>query len=137
MIEFNGTDLIIEKTVDNATFRRALASSLELPEDRVVVIDDVGQYPEPSAADVVCVTSAVSGQFSKLVSIQAETCRLPHDTALDLMRQLCELLDTRLLVPDQGLNPFCMWLLAPGEAPRQVGMDPVAMDEDRYVLRTA
>jgi hypothetical protein len=137
MIEFDGTDLIIVKMVDNATLRRALASSLAIPEDRIAVIDDVAQYPESSVADVVCVTSPVSGQFSKLVSIQTKTCRLPHDSSLDLMRQICEPLDTRCLVPDEGLNPYCMWLFVPGEAPRQVGLDPVAMDEDRYVLRTA
>jgi hypothetical protein len=137
MIEFDGTDVILEKPVDDAAFRHALASSLEIPEDRIVVIDDVGQYPEPSVADVVCLTSTVSGEFSRLVSIQAKTCSLPQHTLLDFMRKFCELLDTRCLVPDQGPNPYCMWLLVPGEAPRQVGLDPVALDENRYVLRAA
>jgi len=61
MIEFDGIDLIIEKPVDKTNLRRALAASLGVPEERISVIDHVGQYPDSSAADIVCVESPGPG----------------------------------------------------------------------------
>lgn len=134
MIEFSGADLVLEKNVDDASLRRALASCLNVPEDRVAVIDDVGQYPEPSLADVVGVTSRVSGEFSRLVSIQSKTLELPYDRLLAPLQRLCEVLGTRCLAPDDGSDPYVMWLLAPGDHPKLVGVDPVSLDENRYVV---
>jgi hypothetical protein len=94
----------------------------------------MSKYPESAAADVVCVISSVEGEFTQLLSVQTGRLLLPCDTLLALIQNLCELLGTRCLAPDEDADPYCMWLVSPGTAPRRIEIDPIAFDEDRYVI---
>ena len=135
MIEFNGIDIIVQYRPPHVSVRRALAAALWVSEERVVVIDDVSDYPEAGAADIVCVSSPVEGEFAGLLSIQVERLVVPCDTHEQLVRRLCDALDTQCLVPDnERENPYLMWWISPGFAPRKIGIDPVAFDEGRYVV---
>ena len=134
MIEFSGIDIILERQINDTSIRQALAASLGVPENRVIVIDDMSKYPESAAADVVCVTSSVEGEFIQLLSVQAGRLLLPYDEPLALIQSLCELLGTRCLAPDDDADPYCMWLISPGTARGRIQIDPIAFDDDRYVI---
>ena len=137
MIQFTGVDVILEDDLSDPVVGRAVASFLGVDAVRVAVIDHGDEYPDHASADVVCVTAGVAGELSRLVSIQTAPIALPDQTSLDARQRLCELLRTRCLIPDEGPDPYCMWLLAPGMPPRQVGVDPDALEEGRYVLGPA
>ena len=135
MIEFHGVDLVIQDRVDDERVRRVVAMALGVAANRVVVIDDVGDYPESDAADVVCVSSAVGGEFSRLLSLQARGLALPYDAPLQLLQRICDLLGTLCLSPDEhDASPYAMWSLRPGAAPAKVTLDPAAQDHGRYVI---
>jgi hypothetical protein len=40
----------------------------------------------------------------------------------------------RLLAPDDGVNPYLMWLLVPGAPRRKVSLDVTAFDEGGYEI---
>jgi hypothetical protein len=83
----------------------------------------------------VCVSSPVDGEFSQLLSLQAKRRVLPYDEQWQVVQRICDLLDTQCLCPDdQDMNPYTMRLLGPGAAPAKVSLDPVALDEGRYVI---
>lgn len=135
MIEFNGIDIILQHRLDDDRVRRALAAVLRAPEGRVALIEDVSHYPEAGDADVVCVSSSVEGEFAQLLSIQVDRLTLPYDMHAQLRQALCETLGTQYLTPDDDdVNPYFMWLVSPGTMPGKVGLDPVALDEGRYVI---
>jgi len=135
MIEFNGIDIIVQHRPPDVSVRRALSAALVVSEERVVVIDDVSDYPEAGAADIVCVSSPLEGEFTGLLSIQVERLVVPCDTHEQLMRRLCDVLGTQCLVPDdEQENPYLMWSISPGAAPRKIGLDPVAFDDGRYII---
>jgi hypothetical protein len=138
MIEFHGVDLVIQDRVDDDHVRRAVAMALGVPANRIALIDDVGDYPGPDAADVVCVSSAVGGEFSRLLSLQVERLALPYDAPLQLLQRICDLLGTPCLSPDeQDASPYSMWSLRPGAPPGKVSLDAAAQDDGRYVVRDA
>jgi len=132
MIEFKGIDLVFQRLTDHASLRRALAGSIQVPEDRVSVIDDPSQYPDRAAADVVGVATPLEGNYSTMVSIQNEPMVLPYDSPLSLVQRICELLDTQCLAPDEGVDPYVMWLVTPRTTAQRVQLDPVALDEGHY-----
>lgn len=135
MMEFNGIDIVVRYRPSDVSVRRALAAALAVSEGRVVVLDDVIHYPEVGAADIVCVSSPLEGEFTGLLSIQAERLVVPCETHEQLMRRLCDVLGTQCLVPDdEQKNPYLMWSFSPGAAPRKIGLDPVAFDDGRYVI---
>ena len=134
MIEFNGIDIILERQIKDASIRHALAASLRVPENRVIVIDDMSKYPEPAAADVVCVISSVEGEFTQLLSVQTGRLLLPYDEPLALIQSLCELLGTRCLATDDDADPYYMWLISPGATSGRIELDPIAFDGDRYII---
>jgi hypothetical protein len=135
MIEFNGMDMIVQHRPPDVSVRRALAAALAVSEQRVVVIDDVSDYPETGSADVVCVSSPLEGEFTGLLSIQAERLVVPCETHEQLMQRLCNVLGTQCLVPDDEQDsPYLMWSISPGATPRKIGLDPVAFDDGRYVI---
>jgi hypothetical protein len=134
MIEFKGIDLVFQRLTDRASLRRALAASMQFPEDRVSVIDDMSEYPDRAAADVVCITTPLEGDYSTMVSIQNEPIVLPYDSHLSLAQHICELLDTQCLAADEGADPYLMWLLSPRAAAQRVALDTVALDDGRYEI---
>jgi hypothetical protein len=134
MIEFKGIDLVFQRLTDHASLRRALVASLQVAEDRVSVVDDMSEYPDRATTDVVGVTTPLEGDYSTMVSIQNEPIALPYDSSLSLVQHVCELLDTQCLAPDEGANPYLMWLVSPKAAARRVALDPVALDEGRYEI---
>jgi hypothetical protein len=134
MIEFKGIDLVFQRLTDHASLRRALAVSIQVPEDRVSVIADISEYPDRATADVVGVTTPLEGNYSTMASIQNEPISLPYDSSLSLVQHICELLDTQCLAPYEGANPYLMWLVSPKAAAQRVALDPVALDEGRYEI---
>jgi hypothetical protein len=134
MIEFNGIDILVRHRPDDASVLRALAAALGVPEGRVALIDDVSEYPKPDAADVVCVSSSLEGDFTGLLSIQVEHLTLPYDTREQLVQRLCELLDAQCLIPEEEENPYIMWLVSPEAASCKIALDPIAFDEGQYVI---
>jgi hypothetical protein len=67
-----------------------------------------------------------------MLSIQTGERELAYESVEALEQRLCEALDSRCLVPDEGDNPYVMWLVSPREARRRVELDPVEYDEERY-----
>ena len=134
MIEFSGIDVVAQRQMSDVHVRRALAAALGVPEQRAALIDDMIDYPDPGAADVVCVSSPVGGEFASLLSIQTGRLELPYGTHMELVQRLCDLLQTQCLVPHADVDPYVMWLIAPGASPRKVALDPTALDEGRYLI---
>jgi hypothetical protein len=135
MIEFHGMDIIVQHRMDAAQVRRALAEVLHVPEERVALIDDMDQYPNVADAHVVCMSSRVEGEFAYLLSIQVNRVTLPYETRAQLMQLLSERLGAEYITPDEeDVDPYVMWHVTPGGMPGRVGLDPVAFDEDRYVI---
>lgn len=135
MIKFSGMDIIVQHRMNEHHMCQALAAALHVSEGRVALIDDLCHYPKAGEADVVCVCSSVEGEFTYLLSIQINRVTLPYDTNVQLMQRLCEALRMQYLAPDDDdVDPYMMWLISPGAVPRKVGLDPVAFDEDRYVI---
>jgi hypothetical protein len=135
MIEFNGIDIIIQHQVDEGRVRRALAAALHVPEGHVALINDISHYPKAGDAEIVCVSSQVEGEFANLLSIQVDRTPLPYDTHAQLMQALCERLGVQYITPDDDdVDPYVMWFVSPGAVPRRVGLDPIALDEGRYVI---
>lgn len=80
-------------------------------------------------------SSPLEGEFDGLLSIQVERLVVPCDTHEQLMRRLCNALGTQCLVPDdEQENPYLMWLISPGAAPRKIGLDSIAFDVGRYII---
>ncbi len=134
LIEFRGVDIVVERQVDDVRVRLALAQSLLVSEHRVAMIGEIENYPERRTADVVCVASPVEGDFSRILSIQTERLTLPYDTTVELVQRLGRILQTRCLVPNEGLDPYVMWLVSPDGSSERVELDVAAFDEDRYIL---
>jgi hypothetical protein len=134
MIEFAGTDIVLETPKPLDCIRAAVAAALGVPDSRVAVIEDIANYPEPDSADAVGVVSSVEGDFAQLLSVQLQPMTVPYDTPLGPPQRIVDLLETRALVPIDEDNPYTMWLLAPVSPPRSASLDTDALDEERYVL---
>lgn len=135
MIEFNGMDIVIQHDLGDEIIRRALAAVFFVPEGRVSIINEISDYPKSIDFDLVCVSSQVEGEFVRLLSIQSNHVTLPYETRAQLTQALCEHLEVQYITPDDDdADPYFMWLISPGVAPSRVGLDPVAFDEDRYVI---
>jgi hypothetical protein len=81
------------------------------------------------------VASSVEGEFTHLLSIQAEQLALPYETRARLMQALAEALGTQYITPDDDdEDPYFMWLISPGVERGKVGLEPIALDEGRYVI---
>jgi hypothetical protein len=100
----------------------------------VILIDDVSKYPEPGLADVVCVISPVAGDFENLISIQSNRLLLPCETVIAFVQQLSRGLDSRLLVPDEDVDPYSMLLISGDHPPVRIGLEPSELDEGRYIV---
>jgi hypothetical protein len=135
MTSLVGFDLVVERVVDAEVIRAALAKVFALPAERISIIDDLANYPERGAADIVCVVSPVIGEFAALLSIQSEPLQVPAETPLDVARVLAAVLGTRCLLPRDGVNPFLMWLVLPDSTASGVALDPEALAEERYVIQ--
>jgi hypothetical protein len=134
MIEFGGVDVVAQRRPDDEHLRSALAVVFGIPEDRVLLIEDVSGYEKSAAADVVCLSSSVEGEFTCLLSIDIARCTLPYDTREQLLQRFCELLGTSFLVPDEDINPYVFWLYSAGAVSVKVGIDADALDRDRYLI---
>ena len=129
MITFGGIDVILGAARETDALRRAVASVLAVPAERVAVIEDIGAYPPAALADVVLVVTR------QLVSIQTEPRHLAYPTEDELLARLAAELDGELLAPEEGANPYLVRRFRPGEAPSIVSLDPVAYDDARYGVR--
>jgi hypothetical protein len=134
MIEFGGVDIVAQRRPDDDRLRSALAVIFGIPEDRVLLIEDVSGYVESSTADAVCLSSPVEGQFVCLLSIDITRRVLPYDTCAQMLRRLCELLNISFLAPDEGIDPYIFWLYSAGSVPVRVGIDTDAFDHNRYLI---
>jgi hypothetical protein len=125
----------MQHDLSDEVVRSALAATFFVPGRRVAIIDDTADYPRSADFDIVCVSSPVGGDFVRLLSIQSDHITLPYETRPQMLRALCEHLGTQYLTPDDSdEDPYFMWLISPGGTPGRVGLDPVAFDEDRYVI---
>ncbi len=134
MIDFAGVDLIIEKAGNVGVIRGALAKVFALPAHRISIIDDLANYPERNAADIVCVVTPIAGEFAAILSIQNAKMYVPADTLVDVARRLASALGTRCLLPQEGVNPYLMWMVLPDSTASAVALDPDALADERYVL---
>jgi hypothetical protein len=100
MIDCNGMDIVIQHDLGDEVVRRALAATFLVPEGRISIIDDVGDYPRSGDFDVVCVSSQVEGEFARLLSIQSNHVALPYETRAQLTQALCEHLGIQYITPD-------------------------------------
>jgi hypothetical protein len=137
MIRFSGVDIVLHRRLGADPIRRGIAAALSVETAKVSVIDDVAHYPERAAADVVCVTTAISGDFAEVVSIQCEPKELPFASILEVVQRESSALGTAVLAPDDGPDPYVMWLVQPHLAPRQVSLDAAAFEDDRYEILDA
>lgn len=96
---------------------------------RVAVIRDV---PEREVADIVCVVTPTSGDFVELVSIQCAPMELRIVGVLEVVQHLASVLQAKILAPDEGPNPYLMWLVEPDRQPRRVALNEAALENDRY-----
>lgn len=135
MTVFSGVDVVIDRKLDDDEIRECLAHVFAINAARVSIIDDVAKYPERTAADIVCITTLNPGEFVQILSIQCEPIELPERSVADVFQQIASILNVRLLMPDEGEDPYVMWLLQPHLAPRRVALDVAALDEDRYEIR--
>jgi hypothetical protein len=135
MTVFSGVDVVIDRKLDDDEIRECFARVFAINAARVSIIDDVAQYPERTAADIVCITTLNPGEFVQTLSIQCQPIELPERSVADVLQQIASLLNVRLLMPDEGEDPYVMWLLQPRLAPRRVALDVAALDEDRYEIR--
>jgi hypothetical protein len=135
MIVFEGVDVIVQHPIHNDDTRRALAVTLGVPEDRIAIIENVTGYPDTGAADIVCVSSPVNGDFAGLLSVQVGHLEVAFESITQLIQRFSGLLSTPCLIPDEdSANPYLMWSIAPGSVPRRVALDPLALEEGRYVI---
>ena len=135
MILFSGVDVVVDRRLGDDEIRECLAQATPVGKERISVIDDVANYPAQSAADIVCVVTPNPGQFSLVLSIQCEPLELPGERTADLIHQLATILEAKILMPDDGDDPYVMWLVQPNAAPKRVALDEAAFDEDRYEIR--
>lgn len=135
MIEFGGIDIVLDRKLGDERTRDGVAAALSVETARVVVIHDMAQYPERQSADVVCVVTQTSGDFAEVVSIQCAPMKLPFARILDVVARLSSALQVRILAPDEGPNPYFMWLVEPEHSPIQVALDEAALEDERYEIR--
>lgn len=135
MIVFSGIDIVIDVRLRPDQIRDAVASAVSVPARRVAVIYDLAKYPARESADVVCVVSGAAGHFVELISLQCEPMTLPFLHALDVVARFCSTVRVKALAPDDGPDPYLMWLVEPDRPPSQVAVDPAALDDHRYVIR--
>lgn len=134
MINFNGIDILFGRPVPGADLCRTVAKVLGVASSRVVSISDLADYPAPQAADVVCVSNPIQGDFAQLTSIQSDARQLPYDSVFTLVQTIADKLSVHCIVPDDDPSPYSMVLLEPGQPPRRVSLNAESMDADRYVL---
>ena len=56
-------------------------------------------------------------------------------SVVELVQQIASALGASCLTPYESHNPYIMWLVSPSSAPKQIALDEVALDKDRYVIR--
>jgi hypothetical protein len=134
MTVFSGVDIVFARPVPARDLERGVSALLGVPSSRVVVVAGVADYPAMESADVVCVSTAVEGDFTHLVSIHLQPRELRDHTNVSFAQSLAEALSVPCIVPDEGPNPCSVILIEPGEPPEPVRLDDEALDEDRYVL---
>ncbi len=134
MISFNGMDIFLERQVSSSALAGGLAELLGTLEQHIFLIESLHHYSETSAKDVVCVVSLVEGQFPFSLSVYCTQRDLPYESVLELIRRFAEVFETRCLTSDDDVNPYTRWLAEPGRPTRKVYLEPVALDEGRYVL---
>jgi len=127
-------DVVAEKPVGTETLKRVLAKVLSVSARRIAVIDDMANYPERTSADVVCVITPVAGQYSVMLSIQCNPLDLA-DGPIELGQRLAVELGFRFLLPDDGPDPYVMWMVQPDAPAQTVFLEPEALDGERYVIR--
>jgi hypothetical protein len=132
MIQFDGIDLVSSRSIPAPLIRRGLGIALGVPAERISVIDDVAKYPHPGQANVVCVISALRGDFPLMISIQCQPMAIDVMDALGLAQQISSQLGIALLAPDQGPDPYVMWLVQASAPPVRVSLDAEAFDDNRY-----
>jgi hypothetical protein len=123
---FSGVDIVFARPVPERDLERGVSALLGVPSFRVVVVVVAGaaDYPAMESAEVVCVSTAVEGDFTQLVSIHCQPRELRDHTSVSFAQRLAEALSIPCIVPDEGLAP-CSAILR---------LDDEAFSEDRYVL---
>ncbi len=131
---FTGIVLIIDRAIDKDELRNCLAALLAMHPARIVVIHDIIDYPEREDADLVCVLTATTGEFSQILSIQCETINIAYSNSETLVRAFCTRLSVRCLMPVEHPDPYVMWLVTPHAQAKKVVLNVSSFDNGRYEI---
>jgi hypothetical protein len=134
MMTFRGVDLILEHSVDTEKLRQALQSVFAVPAECISIINDITQYPKQEDAQIVCVMTPVAGDFTLLLSIQANLVLKGSEDMLALVQLICNDLGCRCLTPDEGPDPYTVWVITPYAPPQRAQLDVMQLDQNRHVL---
>jgi hypothetical protein len=119
-------EITLQKEIDEATLKGALAAALHVSPDEVSVVDSIENAP--SSFPVVAERRSIGGDFPCHLSLYMGEAFASTDE-LEGARTLCTLLDVQALISDKSLNPY-MWLLIDKVAePRPLEVDQEALDE--------
>jgi hypothetical protein len=125
-------DLVVERHLSSQEISDGIAKVLSIEPTRVAVIEDMAEYPNRAAADVVCVATPALGQFAQVLSIQ---CRpMAVGSYIEVSQRVADTLKVAVLVPSEGSDPYVMWLVRPNIGPELVSLNAAALDDDRYIV---
>lgn len=134
-------DILITRDVPEREIAAALATVFGIPEDRVLVIADLGTYTGKVTDDIgiVCDRRPVAGDFVLHLSIslrddEFEQFVEAHEVGV-LVGRMCRIWSCAALVSDDSVNPYS-WLLVRGPDDIQpVHVDAETLDDtDAWVL---
>jgi hypothetical protein len=134
-MSFAGFDLLAERSLSKDALVEALSQCFGVSAQKVFVADDIEDVVSAGGAELVCVRSAVRGEFREYLSITMRPRPEPVDGKLGFLRRLADRLQSGLLMPEDGVDPFRVWYMASGaQAGVRASLAPGPLDHDEYVL---
>lgn len=129
-------NVLIEDRASPSRIRAALAQAFGVDEAEIDTVDAAGAVAPREDVVVQCVYHVMRGQFPLRIDIYVD--QAPADET-GMLQRIANALGQRCLVSDDDTDdPYSMRLIAPGQAPRVVRLDPEALDDrDEHILTKA
>jgi hypothetical protein len=119
------TEFLVKDVFCDETLRRALAKVLAISEQDVAVVESL---EKTSGARVIAEVKEAKGDFRMRVVIYAEeSVEFPDDELL--AQAVAEATSSEVLVSNEDLNPYTMFLFRSSGAGVNVELDVRALDE--------